>query len=103
MKVKVRVVDLKSQPKLRATLARALMTQKAKKAGMTRKDYVLAEAFRIQFRRSTNHPSLQSTEGDGVYVAACTIAKALQRDNPRFDRKNFLAVVCGEKERTGRS
>ena len=103
MKVKVRVIDLKSQPKLRATLARALGTQKARKAGVTRKDYVLAEALRIQLRRSTNHPSLLSTEEDGVYLAACTIADALQRDNPLFNRKNFLAVVCGKKERTGRS
>jgi hypothetical protein len=100
--MKVKLIDLKSHPKLRATLARALGTQKAKKAGMTRKDYVLAEALRIQFRRSTNHPSLLSTEGDGVYIAACTIADALQRDNPRFNRKHFLEVVCGEKH-PGRS
>lgn len=66
---------------------------------MTRKDYIiLAEALRIQFRRSTNHPSLLSTEGDGVYIAACKIADALQRDNSRFNREHFLAVVCGEKD-----
>jgi hypothetical protein len=84
-------------------LARALETQKAKKAGMTRKDYVLAEVLRIQFRRSTNRPSLLSIEGDGVYIAACAIADALRRDNPGFNRKHFLKFVWGATERTGRS
>src|SRR5258708_7490552 len=96
--VTVRRIDLNAHPKLRASLVKAAKTQKkraaeraknqaVKKAGMTRKDYLLAEALRIQFRRSTNRPSLLSTEGDGVYIAACTIANALQRDNPRFNRK----------------
>jgi hypothetical protein len=66
---------------------------------MTRKDYIiLAEALRVQFRDSTNHPSPMSTEGDGVFIAACALADSLQRDNSRFNREHFLAVVRGEKE-----
>jgi len=66
---------------------------------MTRKDYiVIAEALRIQFHRSTKNPSRMSTEGDGVYIAACEVAEALQRDNSRFNREHFLAVVRGEKD-----
>jgi|HubBroStandDraft_2_1064218.scaffolds.fasta_scaffold17958_5 hypothetical protein len=95
--MKVKLIDLNSKPKLRATLIQALKTQR-KRAATRAKDYLLAEALRVQFRRSTKHPSLLSTEGDGVYIAACAIAKALQRDNPRFNRKHFLAVVCGQKD-----
>jgi hypothetical protein len=66
---------------------------------MTRKDYILiAEALRVQFRRLARPASLLSYENDGVLSAAHEIADALQRDNCRFNREHFLAVVRGEKE-----
>jgi hypothetical protein len=64
---------------------------------MTRKDYILlAEALRVQFHRSAleqNQPMQ-----DGVLNAAYEVADALQRDNSRFNREHFLAVVRGEKD-----
>lgn len=67
---------------------------------MTRKDYIiLAEALRVQFHRSkASETRFSSNEDDGVYIAACEIADALQRDNGRFNREHFLAVVRGEKD-----
>jgi hypothetical protein len=74
---------------------------------MTRKDYIiLAEALRVQYHRGM----LGANDADaslaksgrcfvsGVYQAASEIADALQRDNSRFNREHFLAVVRGEKE-----
>jgi hypothetical protein len=64
---------------------------------MTRKDYiVIAEALRVQFHRAAleNNPPMQ----DGVLNAAHEIADALQRDNARFNKEHFLAVIRGEKD-----
>lgn len=66
---------------------------------MTRKDFILlAGALRDQFQQSTDNPSRLSTEADGVFIAACALADALQRDNSRFNREHFLAVVRGDKD-----
>jgi hypothetical protein len=64
---------------------------------MTRRDYILlAEALRIPYN-SLSKPSYER-ELSGVSIAALAIADALQRDNLRFNREHFLAVVRGEKE-----
>lgn len=77
---------------------------------MTRRDYIiLAEALRKQFQQLDRPSGLCSKENDGVLCAAIEIADALQRDNSRFNREHFLAVVRGEKDlhsrpsRNGRS
>jgi len=52
---------------------------------MTRKDYILlAEALRLS-RENGESPESE-------------IAAMLKRDNSRFDREHFLAVVRGERE-----
>lgn len=76
---------------------------------MTRKDYILlAEALRVQYHNAkfaTNAdieldaPALlYQGRLDGIDFAAREIADALQRDNGRFNREHFLAVVRGEKD-----
>ena len=75
---------------------------------MTRKDYILlAEALRVQrFRASDNSHAFRCSSEPaiaydsqvvGIDNATCEIADALKRDNPRFNREHFLAVVRGEK------
>lgn len=55
---------------------------------MTRKDYVLlADALR---RGTANKSTGVLSYRDGVEDAALSIADALARDNPRFDRERFL-------------
>ena len=64
---------------------------------MTRKDYILiAAALRKQFDHSLdiNTP----TNPQAVLQIADGIAYTLAKDNPRFDRDQFLAVVRGEKD-----
>jgi hypothetical protein len=64
---------------------------------MTRKDYILlAEALRVQYHNT----KIFANDGmsRGVLGAAEEIADALQRDNSRFNRDHFLAVVRGEKD-----
>jgi hypothetical protein len=64
---------------------------------MTRKDYILiAEALRIPYLSEVRNESPQ--HADGILMAASEIADSLQRDNLRFNREHFLAVVRGEKE-----
>ena len=70
---------------------------------MTRKDYiVIAEALRITANRTELD---ERTEGgtyphatSGVMAASEEIADALARDNHRFNKQHFLAVVRGEKD-----
>lgn len=70
---------------------------------MTRKDYiVIAEALRITVHRTELD---ERTEGgayphatSGVMAASEEIADALARDNCRFNRGHFLAVVRDEKD-----
>jgi len=70
---------------------------------MTRKDYiVIAEALRITVNRTRID---ERTEGgtyphatSGVMAASEEIADALARDNHRFNKQHFLAVVRGEKD-----
>ena len=62
---------------------------------MTRKDYILiAEVLRIEY--------LNCDEGwraeQAIEHVAEEMADMLQRDNGRFDREHFLAVVRGERE-----
>ena len=65
---------------------------------MTRKDYIiLAEALRKQYQELDHPAGPAAHENDGVLYAAIEIADALQRDNSRFNREHFLAVVRGEK------
>jgi hypothetical protein len=68
---------------------------------MTRKDYiVIAEALRI----TVNRTRIDEKAEGGTYphatsgVMAEEIADALARDNYRFNKRHFLAVVCGEKD-----
>ena len=64
---------------------------------MTRKDYILlAEALRVQY--NVNKVFANDGLSRGVLSDAEEIADALQRDNSRFNREHFLAVVRGEKE-----
>jgi hypothetical protein len=64
---------------------------------MTRKDYIIiAEALRIPYLNELRNDSPQ--HADGILMAANEIADSLQRDNGRFNREHFLAVVRGEKE-----
>ena len=79
---------------------------------MTRKDYILlAEALRVQRRNaainlesakkqrdSSNPPVYECGVINGIDYATDEIADALQRDNSRFNREHFIAVVRGEKE-----
>jgi hypothetical protein len=66
---------------------------------MTRKDYiVIAEALRKQYQELNRPCGPLARENDGVLCAAVEIADALQRDNARFSREHFLAVVRGEKD-----
>jgi hypothetical protein len=70
---------------------------------MTRKDYlVIAEALRITMNRTQID---ERTEGgtyshatSGVMAAGEEIADALARDNCRFNKQHFLAVIRGQKE-----
>jgi len=70
---------------------------------MTRKDYiVIAEALRITVNRTKSD---EEAEGgmyphatSGVMGASEEVADALARENHRFDKQHFLAVVRGEKD-----
>jgi len=62
---------------------------------MTSKDYILiAEVLRIEY--------LNCDEGyraeEAIHRVAMEMVDMLKRDNPRFDREHFLAVVRGERE-----
>lgn len=66
---------------------------------MSRRDYIiLAEALRKQYQELNRPSGPLSHENDGVLCAAIEIADALQRDNARFNREHFLAVVRGQKD-----
>ena len=61
---------------------------------MTRKDYILiAEVLRIEFLNA----GYQEFE-ECIMNVSREMADMLHRDNPRFDREHFLAVVRGERE-----
>lgn len=61
---------------------------------MTRKDYILlVDAL----REAHPHMVHQSEEREQWQVDCESIADALARDNPRFDRARFL-TACGIKE-----
>jgi hypothetical protein len=61
---------------------------------MTRKDYILLAKV---FRDVKKAVSLQGNVVVDIDIVLQDIAEALQRDNPRFNREHFLAVVRGEK------
>jgi hypothetical protein len=69
---------------------------------MTRKDYiVIAEALRITLNKTRID---EKAEGgtfphamSGVMAASEEIADALARDNHRFNKQHFLAVIRGKK------
>lgn len=69
---------------------------------MTRKDYiVLAEALRVvhhNAKLAAKDSDNQAARLSGILEASSEIADALQRDNSRFNREHFLAVVRGEKD-----
>ena len=78
---------------------------------MTRKDYLLiAEVLRVQRYRAEleiTHAEEFDKEfacgcAEGADSAAMELCDSLHRDNPRFDRAHFLAVVRGEKELTSK-
>jgi hypothetical protein len=76
---------------------------------MTRKDYiVIAEALRVQYTRALNTINACDTDKtlsrhaadgfcSGVLYVAEEIADACKRDNARFSKPHFMAVVRGEK------
>lgn len=73
---------------------------------MTRKDYiVIAEALRVQMVRANNAFSSEDVNearsagafANGVMQAANEIADSLKRDNVRFSKPHFMAVVNGER------
>ena len=64
---------------------------------MTRKDYILiANLMNAQYRGAANHD-----KRGVVYQVAYYLSDALEKDNPRFDRAHFLAVVRGEGDIKG--
>lgn len=67
---------------------------------MTRKDYTLiAEALRdVVSSVGDSDTALLNAYRYGMVKSAEAIAVRLASDNPRFDRKHFLAVVRGERE-----
>lgn len=68
---------------------------------MGRKDYIrLADALRTALEISPDHcvEEEQESHASGVMLAAEQIADELERDDSRFNREHFLAVVRGEKE-----
>ena len=70
---------------------------------MTRKDYIiLAEALNLTMARveldEVNEGQQYPHAAAGVMAVAEELADALKRDNGRFDREHFLAVVRGERE-----
>lgn len=68
---------------------------------MTRKDYILiAEALQYTWKEEVNQDDV--TEERVFFDTAENIANALQKDNSRFNREHFLAVVRGEKDLNSR-
>jgi|GEM_PF-3250040 len=67
---------------------------------MTRKDYIIiAEALRVTYHREQiGEEGNEPYASNAVILAACEIADSLQRDNNRFNREHFLAVIKGEKK-----
>jgi hypothetical protein len=65
---------------------------------MTRKDYILLAEALHKAGQIHVADDYQHGKKTGVAVAAEFVADALQRDNLRFNREHFLAVVRGEKE-----
>lgn len=64
---------------------------------MSRKDYILiASALRTQYEDSEHSP--MSDRAYGVLGSAMEIADALKRDNVKFDREHFLAIVKGDRD-----
>jgi len=67
---------------------------------MTRKDYILiAEVLRIEYLNCDDGYRAE----EAIHRIAMEMADMLHRDNPRFDREHFLAVVRGERELQSRS
>lgn len=76
---------------------------------MTRKDYIiLAEVFRVEYHNSRlRQQGLVCSDGErlfadgqcnAVWNATLSMCDSLARDNSRFNRQHFLAVVRGEKQ-----
>lgn len=64
---------------------------------MTRKHYVMiAQAFAdaMLFEDLLAPEAEMKARKEGVDTAACMVANALAKDNPRFDRERFLKA-CG--------
>jgi hypothetical protein len=67
---------------------------------MTRKDYIrIADALITAIDLSPEHcvESEREAHKCGVMFAAECIAEELERDNSRFNKEHFFAVVRGEK------
>ena len=70
---------------------------------MSRKDYILiAEVLRVEYKRAClrdkDKPMEDRDTMGTVWDVTESMADSLRRDNSRFDREHFLAVVHGEKE-----
>ena len=65
---------------------------------MTRKDYILiAEVLRVEYHNASDVCGVSPSERHMVLRVVSELADALKRDNSRFDKAHFLAVVRGEK------
>lgn len=66
---------------------------------MTRKDYILlADAFiRARCAIENRYPMRRTEPMDGWIKSVTAVCDALGRQNPRFARDHFLAVVRGDK------
>ncbi len=61
---------------------------------MTRKDYILiAEALRVARNTSATDEMVRGVDGAVEFLAV-----NLKRDNPRFNKEHFVAVIRKEKE-----
>jgi hypothetical protein len=85
------------------------LSRQRRGAIVTHKDYILiAEALRTAHsssnlfyaasRRGSTTKDKEEVACNAVINAAEVMCLFLQRDNPRFDRDHFLAMVRGERE-----
>ena len=85
--MKLKIMDLSEHPKLRATLARAVEKNRATRTPLTRKEVLISSVLRRKWKRC---------QEDGVVFAAHAIADALKRDNPKFNRQQFILAFRGK-------
>jgi hypothetical protein len=90
---RLKIINLNAHPGLRATITKALARQKNRNTPkiLTHKDRLIASVLRRQ--SDSKHIGFMD---DGFVIAAYAIADALKRDNPRFDRNQFILTFRGK-------